>query len=69
MIDTKMETEKLRGKVCRLIVKAASQNDMWRMKRYQYLNNYFFRIVKLAWLFTVKVISVGVVTFNHAIQR
>lgn len=32
----------LRGKICQRIIKAASQNDVWSMSRFQFLNRYLF---------------------------
>jgi hypothetical protein len=39
------EVFKLRGIVCRRIIRAASLNDVWSMRRFQYLNRYLFEMV------------------------
>ena len=39
-LELRQEISSLRGKACKQIIKAASLNDAWSMKRYSAINSY-----------------------------
>jgi hypothetical protein len=39
-LDLRQEISSLRGKACKQVIKAASINDAWSMKRYSAINSY-----------------------------
>jgi hypothetical protein len=44
VIEKMTEVMKIRGKCCKKIIKAASLNDVWNMRRYQFLNTYLSKL-------------------------
>ena len=57
-LELRKEISHLRGKACRQVIKAASKNDAWSMKRYAAINSYF------ANLMSVKTCSKAISTYG-----
>lgn len=41
MVTIAREIDRLRGKACQHVLRAAARNDTWNMKKYAAINRYF----------------------------